>query len=340
MRSRLFTLLAAICMLTLSAIAFTGCGEDNANSGKEAEKAKEVRIGTMHLVNGDLIALYEKWYENELDVPVKVVKFDSGKDVNSAIAAGAIDIGELGTSPAALAISNNLDIEVIWVGDVIGAAETLVVKNSSNIQDVKGLVGKKVGTPFASTAHYSLLNALKLAGVDENSVTILDLQPDDIYAAWQRGDIDAAYVWYPVLSELLKDGTSITDSEKLAKEGVVTGDASVVMAPFAKANPEIVKKFVELQIKANEIILQDKAKATKEVASVLQISEEDASQQLTQFKYLTPEEQIDFLDNSMAQTLKSTADFLVEQKSIKSAPDLETFKGKVNSEFVKEAAKK
>ena len=336
MRSRLFTLLAAICMLTLSAIAFTGCGEDNANSGKEAEKAKEVRIGTMNLVNGDLIAQYEKWYENELGIPVKIVKFDSGKDVNSAIAAGAIDIGELGTSPAALAISNNLDIEVFWVGDIIGAAETLVAKNSSNINSVSDLVGKKVGAPFASTAHYSLLNALKLEGVDENSVKLLDLQPDDIYAAWQRNDIDAAYVWYPVLGELLKDGKSITDSEKLAQRGVVTGDATVVMASFAKANPEIVK----IQIKANEMINNDKAKAAKEVAAVLQISEEDAAEQLTQFKYLTPEEQIDFLDNQMAQTLKSTSDFLVEQKSIKSAPDLESFKGRVTSEFVKSAIQK
>ncbi|MBR1729958.1 MAG: ABC transporter substrate-binding protein [Selenomonadaceae bacterium] len=337
---KLVKLLMAVCMLTFAAFAFTGCGDSNNNATKEPEKAKEVRIGTMNLVNGDLIAQYEKWYENELGIPVKIVKFDSGKDVNSAIAAGAIDIGELGTSPAALAISNNLDIEVFWVGDIIGAAETLVAKNSSNINSVSDLVGKKVGAPFASTAHYSLLNALKLEGVDENSVKLLDLQPDDIYAAWQRNDIDAAYVWYPVLGELLKDGKSITDSEKLAQRGVVTGDATVVMASFAKANPEIVKKFVEIQIKANEMINNDKAKAAKEVAAVLQISEEDAAEQLTQFKYLTPEEQIDFLDNQMAQTLKSTSDFLVEQKSIKSAPDLESFKGRVTSEFVKSAIQK
>lgn len=330
--------LIAVGLLTLSVSALTGCG--GGDSEKATKKVEEVKIGTMNLVNGDLIAQYEKWYETELGVPVKVVNFDSGKDVNSALAAGAIDIGELGTSPAALAISNGIDIKVIWVGDVIGAAETLVAKNSSNINSVKDLVGKKVGTPFASTAHYSLLNALKLEGVDENQVTILDLQPDDIYAAWQRGDIDAAYVWYPVLGELLKDGHSVTDSEKLAEKGVVTGDATVVMSKFAENNPEVVKKFVGVQIKANEVINNDKDKAKKEVAKVLGIKEEDAAEQLSQFKYLTVQEQVEFLEKLMPQTLKSTADFLVEQKSIKSAPSLDSFKERVTSEYVKEASKK
>ena len=288
MKSKFLKLFCAICMLVFTTIAFTACNDSN-NANNEPNKPKEVRIGTMNLVNGDLIA--------------------------------------------------HLDIEVIWIGDIIGAAETLVVKNSSNVQSIKDLVGKKVGTPFASTAHYSLLNALKLEGVDENSVNILDLQPDDIYAAWQRNDIDAAYVWYPVLSELLKDGTAITNSEKLAEKGVVTGDATVVMVPFAKANPEIVKKFVEIQIKANEMIMKDPDNAAKEISSVLQISEKDAKEQISQFKYLTPEEQINYLSNSMAKTLKDTSDFLVEQKSIKSAPDLEYFNGRVTAEFVEAATK-
>ena len=91
-----------------------------------------------------------------------------------------------------------------WIYDVIGTAESLVVKNDSGVTDFAGLVGKKVGTPFGSTAHYSLLAALELAGVDPTKVKIIDLQPPDILAAWQRGDIDAAYVWNPTLAELRK----------------------------------------------------------------------------------------------------------------------------------------
>lgn len=331
-----------VALMMLTTAIFSACGNDKAPEAKDdkTDKEKPVVIGTMNLVNGDLIAQYEKWYENELGMKVKVIHFDSGKDVISALASNSIDIGEAGTSPAALAISNNLDIKVIFVGDVIGAAETLVAKNDSGISSVKDLAGKKVATPFASTAHYSLLNALKLAGMTETDCQLLDLQPDDIFAAWQRGDIDAAYVWYPVLGRLMETGKSITNSEELASKGIVTADLVVARTPFIEEHPDVVKKFIEIQLKANDMILDEPQKAAKEIASVLEISEKDAAEQITQFKYLKANDQIEILEKLMAKTLKDTADFLVEQKSIKTAPSLEDFNTKVTAEFVKNVSAK
>ena len=324
--------------LVFSTLVLTSCGKkDDGNSGDE--KATVVNIGTMNLVNGDLIAQYEKLYEEELGVDVNIVNFDSGKDVNTALASGSIDISELGSSPSALGISNNVDYEVFWIGDIIGSAESLVAKNDSGVESLADLKGKKIGTPFASTAHYSLLNALKLEGISQSDVTLLDLQPDDIYAAWQRGDIDAAYVWYPVLSNLLADGKVITHSEELAAKGVITADLNVVRTEFAKNNPDIVTNYVKVQIKANDVLLNDSEKAADEISKLLEISKEDAADQITQFKYLTADEQIDYLNNQIPDTLKSTADILVEQDSIKSAPDADTFKNKVTTEFIEAAIK-
>ena len=338
MKKYILKIAAVISALVIVAASLAACSPKSTETSAD-NKATKINIGTLNLVNGDLIAQYEKWYEDELGVEVNIIKFDSGRDINSAIASGSIDIGQEGSSPAALAISSGLEVEVFWIGDIIGAAETLVAKDGSGIESLADLKGKKVATPFASTAHYSLLNALKLEGIDANEVNIIDLQPDDIYAAWQRGDLDAAYVWYPVLSNLLQDGKAITDSEQLSQKGIVTADTNIVRTAFAEENPELVTKFVELQLKANDIINNDSDKAAEEIASVLEIEKSDAAEQITQFKYLTADEEIDYLDNSFAQTLKDTADFLVEQQSIKSAPDLDTFKGAVTSEFVKAASK-
>lgn len=338
-----------ILALGLSAILLlmtASCGQGGNTASETAETAETtdnsavtVNIGTMNLVNGDLIAQYEDWYEQELGVDVNLINFESGKDVNTAIASGSIDISELGSSPSALGISNNVDYEVFWIGDIIGSAESLVVKNDSGINSIADLKGKKVATPFASTAHYSLLNALKLEGIEETELDILDLQPADIYAAWSRGDIDAAYVWYPVLSQLLEDGKFIVGSDELAERGVITADLNVVRTEFAKQNPEIVQKYVEIQLKANDVLLNEADKAADEISSILEISKEDAADQITQFVYLTGEEQLDFLQNKLPDALKSTADFLVEQDSIKSAPELETFKSKITTEFVENALK-
>lgn len=334
-------LAAGLSAALLLATAACGSSTDQASSSSSASGAASdeavVNIGTMNLVNGDLIAQYEKYYEKELGVKVNIINFKSGKDVNTALAAGSVDITELGSAPTALGLSNGLDYKVFWVGDVIGKAESLAVKNDSGINSVADLKGKKIGTPFSSTAHYSLLQALKLAGLSESDVTILDLQPNDIYAAWQRGDIDAAYVWYPVLDQLLADGKVITDSQQLADKNVLTGDLNVVRSEFAQKHPDVVKKYVQAQIKANDIILNDPDKAAQEVASVLEIDSKDAAKQLTGYKYLTADEQIDYLANKIPEALKSTADFLVSQNSIKEAASLDVLKSKVTDEFVKAA---
>ena len=42
-----------------------------------------------------------------------------------------------------------------------------------------------------------------------SSMTILDLRPNDIAAAWARGDLDAAWFWEPNLDKAVKRGGNI-----------------------------------------------------------------------------------------------------------------------------------
>ncbi len=88
--------------------------------------------------------------------------------------------------------------------DVAGDNEALVARNGSGVNTIADLKGKRIGTPFASTAHYSLLAALSQNGLSANDVQLVDLQPQAILAAWDRGDIDAAYTWLPTLDQLRK----------------------------------------------------------------------------------------------------------------------------------------
>ena len=331
-----FTLAAAVLVGALS-----GCGgTKTAEESGSGNQTQTINIGTMNLVNGDLIARKEKLYEDTLGVNVNIVTFASGKDVNTALASGSIDVSELGTSPAALGISSGLQYTVVGIGDIIGSAESLVVKKDAGIQSVNDLAGKKIATPFASTAHYSLLNALSLAGVNASDVELLDMEADDIWAAWQRGDIDGAYIWYPVQDELLKDGgVVITGSDKLAEQGIVTGDLVVARNDFAKDHPELVTKFLQALLQANDIYFNQPETAYADVASVLGISQQDAKSQASQFTWLNAEQQLseEYLGDGMAKTLKDTADFLVEQKSIASAPDLQTFQNAIDTSYLEKA---
>ena len=322
-----------------------GCQKASTPKKSDQANAPEVvNIGVQTLITPELEARYEKIYEKYLGTKVNLVQFDSGADVNKAFSGDSVDIAAFGSAPAALGISNDLGFEVFWYYDVIGSAETLIASKKSGATKIEDLKGLKVGTPFASTAHYSLLNALKQANIDPSELELLDMQPDDIYAAWKRGDIDAAYVWNPVLGELKKDGVVITDSGKLAEKGIVTADVGAVRKEFAQKYPDVVKNYVKAQFYALDKFENNRDEAVKEIAKAAGLSEKDAASQVQDFTYPSGKEQITeaYLgtkdkSGELAKTLKNTADFLVEQGSIEKAPELSVFEQSVTGEFVEQA---
>ena len=131
-------------------------------------------------------------------------KFDSGASIVRALASGDVQIGNLGSSPLAVAASQQVPIEVFLLASQLGNSEALVVKKA--ITKPEDLIGKRIAVPFISTTHYSLLAALKHWGIKPGEVQVLNLQPPAIIAAWQRGDIDGAYVWAPAVNALEKEG--------------------------------------------------------------------------------------------------------------------------------------
>lgn len=168
-------LIIGFLVLTVIGVQLIGCGAKTQQQEKEMNKPEEINIAVQAIPNDELVAKAKGWYESELGVKVNLKQFDSGRDINTAFASKSVDIAIIGTTPVSIGISTGIPYEVFWIHDVIGEAESLVVKNSSGINSVKDLKGKKIAVPFASTAHYSLLNAFILEGVEDGDVQILDM---------------------------------------------------------------------------------------------------------------------------------------------------------------------
>ena len=231
------------------------------------------------MANCDLVVKDEGWLEAALpDTKVTWVEFDAGADVNDAIVAGDVDIGLVDSTAVAAGLSQPLSIahSVPWIYDVIGAGEALVARNDAAIADFDGLVGKKIGTPFGSTAHCSLLAALELNGVDAADVTLVDLDASAIPAAWQAGDIDAAYVGDPALAEIETDGTVLVTSADLIAEGRPTAHLAVASAAFLKEHPQTMQTWLDLQNEAVKLYATDPQAAADAVGRQLDISGADA----------------------------------------------------------------
>ncbi|UCO98427.1 taurine ABC transporter substrate-binding protein [Metapseudomonas lalkuanensis] len=189
---------------------------------------------------------YEKASKSEIDWR----KFDSGAEVITAVASGDVQIGYVGSSPLAAAATRQLPIQTFLIATQIGDAEALVARNGAGITKPEDLIGKKIAVPFVSTGHYSLLAALKHWQIDPTRVTILNLAPPAIVAAWQRGDIDATYVWDPALGVAKSSGKVLISSAELGKLGAPTFDAWIVRKDFAEKHPEVVRAFAKVTLDA------------------------------------------------------------------------------------------
>ena len=295
----------------------------------DIELPDTITIGYQLIPNGDLIVKHEGWLEEAFgeDVNVEWKLFESGGAVNEAIIAGGLDFGLAGSSPVSRGISNGIEYRVPWIFDVIGDAEALVVRTASGITDVAGLAGKTIATPFASTSHYSLLAALQDAGLDAADVKVIDAQPDAIHAAWQNGDIDAAYVWNPNLARLIDEGgTVLVTSADLAAEGKTTYDLAVVTDEFADAYPAALQLWIEAQDRAVTLLRDDPDTAAEILAKELNITAEEAKAQATDLIFLDAGEQAgaDYLGGGLPTNLFAAAQFnkeLGEIETVRPEPD-------------------
>jgi taurine transport system substrate-binding protein len=318
---RRFTTILSILALALGLAACSGSGDD-----------KTLRIAYQAFPSGDLIVKNQHWLEQALPgYTIQWTKFDSGATINQAFIGGALDIGAIGSSPVARGLSGPSPIpyKVAFVLDVAGDNEALVARNASGVTSVGQLRGKTIATPFASTAHYSLLAALTKAGLSASDVKLVDLQPQAILAAWDRGDIDAAYTWLPTLDQLRKTGTNLITSRAVAADGHPTLDLAVVANQLIAKHPDVVAAWRKAESRALALLSTDPATAAKYIGPELNIGPADALAQIRQGVYLPPAQVSapEWLGTAgapgkLADNLRSAADFLVQQKQIDQAPPL------------------
>lgn len=311
--------------------------------------AETVTIGYQGMMNPWKHVIAEKQLEAATGIDIEWRRFDSGAKVITAMASGDVDIATAGSSPIAAAISRGVDIELVWILENINEAEALVVKDSSNIKSPQDLKGKTLGVPFVSTTHFHTLFALEQFGLSEKDVKVLNMQPNAISAAWSRGDIDAAFIWDPVLGKIKEDGKVLISSGELSRWGKATFDGMVVSKEYGAKNPEFVSKLIKLMATADGEYLSQKADfnadspMAKSIAKMTGGDVNTVPGVLALYEFPTLDQQLSCSwlgcgkDGGAAKALAFTSEFLKEQGKI---PKLQADYGLfVNPSFATAAAK-
>ncbi len=210
----------------------------------------------------------------------------------------------------------------------------------NDIKNPQDLIGKRIAVPFISTTHYSLLASLKHWGIKPEQVKILNLQPPAIAAAWQRGDIDGAYVWAPVVNELAKQGKVLTDSAQVGEWGSPTLDVWVVRKDFAEKHPDVVTAFAASALQAQKAYLTAPEQWLKDpshlstLARLSGVPEAQVPELVKGNRYLPVADQVAQLGQPVDKAIRDTAEFLKQQGKI---PQVDSdYSAYVTDRFVKQ----
>lgn len=314
-----------------------------------AASAETVVVGYQQIVGPFIAAIADGRLDDaakKAGVEIDWRQFSSGGDISTALASGNVPVGVIGSTGIAAAATRGVDFQLFWILDNIGKSEALVARNGSGIEKPEDLVGKKVAVPFVSTSHFHLLVGMeKLWHIDPTQVQILNMKPPQIMAAWQRGDIDAAYVWPPALTQLLADGKIITDSEAIGAASVPTFDGLVVDRGFAEKHPEFMGELTKALASAYADYNANKAAWTADSAPVKGIVRliggdgPGTVEALNMLSFPDAASQVSdtWLGGGATKALSESAAFLVQQKQIdKALPDYAPY---VNASFAEAAAK-
>jgi taurine transport system substrate-binding protein len=314
------------------------------SAGSVFAQSKTVNLGTFGSVDAQNYIKAKDLASKTFgpDVKAGFVTVRAGSEVISAMAGGSLDLCNIGSSPMVVGYANGVKASMVYVYKNIVDSECLVVQGASGITSVAGLKGKKVGLPFNTSVHFACIAALKMAGLSPNDVTLINMRADQIASAWARREIDASYIWVPVLPVLQADGGGkiIFKTGDLNAHDIVVFDGLLVRDEFKQKSPELVLAFLKDYERIADAFKKNPKDVVDTMTKYLSIDEAAVMRSLNTFYPVPAREQLTSKwlgkpgekDTGVAKTLQTQAQFLLDAGQIGAMP--KDVGGLVDSSFV------
>lgn len=202
-----------------------------------------------------------KFQENGINT--KLVQFNNGGDLMTAMASGDVDVGYVGITPVLSSIAKGVPVKVISAAQTEGSG--IVVAKDSGISDVSDLAGKKIATPGeASIQHMLLTYYLKENGMKINDLKVSAMKVPSMNDALKTDKIDGMITFEPYVTIAEKNGAVV-----LAGSQDILPDhpCCVVVASdkYIENHPNETQKILEIHKNATDFINQN----TDEAAGLL-----------------------------------------------------------------------
>jgi ABC-type nitrate/sulfonate/bicarbonate transport system substrate-binding protein len=209
---------------------------------------------------GVAIVAQRQGFFEKAGVDAKVKFVSSGSEIPAGMAGGTIQVAIAGwTNPMAM-VANGLPVKILAETADSSAAFQIVVRSGSGIASAKDLDKKRLGLTRIPLVMPILMRACAASGCDVERITLVNMLPEDIVLAFQRGNVDAVLTWEPWATyarkqngELLlsaADKVSIAGGSSEQIDGLYV--ALFARTDFLNSNPEPAKSIISALANAAE----------------------------------------------------------------------------------------
>jgi ABC-type nitrate/sulfonate/bicarbonate transport system substrate-binding protein len=204
-----------------------------------AQDAK-IRIGYPSGMNGQVPVVLQKAgiaAKHKLDA--EFTGFQYGPPMMEGLASGQLDAVVTSFLPP-FSLSVKAPGAVKFVARLGQSSHSLLVPKDSPVKEIGDLKGRKVGASFNSESHLDLLLLLKDKGIDSKSdLELVNLQPNELPAALEKGLVDAVVIRQPQTLRLEQS----LGARNIHKWPFLF--TSIVRSEYRASNPDAVKRYVE-----------------------------------------------------------------------------------------------
>lgn len=251
MRRRLFIGLTAASVL----VSATACGSSDggaSDSNASSGGTTEVKVGLIPIV--DVAPLYlgeKKGFFSERGLKLSISSAQGGAAIVPGVASGQFEFGFSNTTSLLIAQSNSVPVKGVANGNASTGVEgkdfaAITVKGDSPIKSAKDLEGKKVAVnTLKNTMELGVRASVTKSGGDPDKVKFVEMAFDQMPAALDGGQIDAAMVVEPALATIKGQGGREIASSMVDIAPDLTISMYFTSTQYAQKNPEVVKKFQE-----------------------------------------------------------------------------------------------
>ncbi len=270
----LFALVPSVLAACGSSSSVSSSSSSPASSVPASSAQTTVTIGYQNLgADPQAVVEAQNLFQKYIHAKVKLREFASGPDALPALASGAIQfMTGLGNPPVATAILHGLPVKVIWTQERYTSDEGLVVPKGSPIHSLKDLSGVSVAVVLGSTSTLALSAGLAAAGINQNSVHLVNMTPPAIQSAWSTGSLKAAYTWDPFFDYMVEHGGRVIMTDGQVSSIAPIFNLTVVNSRWAANHAALVRDFVRAEEAGVQAYQSAPTKAIADMAKVTGIS--------------------------------------------------------------------